>query len=504
MQLHDGIRVYSQSEMYQIHQAMLRILQEVGLELQISQASLEKLAARGLEVDYARRRVRVPAEAVLETIQMLSGAATPEVTPEGTCRPPQPLRVPKRLKASVGALHGFVYDVGEGRMRPATHQDMYDLLKVKRHLKGVECTSAGLCPQDVPADVALVHAAVVAVTYCKNPSAPDPKGTSDLVWIERVMQAAGAWGPDRHLAANIYPASPLRLAGRGAELMEFQAARGDLSFVIGMVIPGASCPITLASHTVMILAEELGLSTVYRLLVDPPDSRFGRRSIGDDVCIIDMRRGAYVLSSPEVSLLRLAQNQVAGEFYRFPGPTDGGIRLFPDAKEPGIQASMEAALLALADLCHGVYSYDEDPECWVGILGSLDGNLSLCPEQALIDYEMFQYLERFARGIEVSPETIAFDLIAEVGPGGVFTDREHTARHLRQEMWFPRLLHRGAWDAWVESGRKGPLDLARDQVQEYLKADLEPVLSDDRLREVRKVVQEAERALLGRTTGILP
>jgi len=222
------------------------------------------------------------------------------------------------------------------------------------------------------------------------------------------------------------------------------------------------------------------------------------------VCIMDMRRGAYALSSPEVALLRLATHQMAGEFYKLPGHSDHGIRFFPDAPEPGIQAATEGALMAMADLCMGFYSYGEDVSCAVGILGSLGGNLSLCLEQAVIDHEMLQFLRRFTRGVKVDAETLALELIAEVGPGGSFLASDHTARLTGREMWFPGLWHRGAWDGWVEGGRRSPLDRAHEQVKAWVAEDLEPALDDDRLRAVDRVVQDAERALLGRTTGRLP
>jgi trimethylamine--corrinoid protein Co-methyltransferase len=502
MYLHGGIKVFSKGEMHRIHCAALRVLEDVGVEMHLPEAQLKRLAQRGLRVDLDTKRVRLPAGPVLETIQQLSGAPVPEITEDGTARPAAPQRIPTRLTATIGAHHGFVYDVGQGRMRPATHQDMYDIIKVKRHLADTDVSSAGICPQDVPQEVASVHAAAVAVKYCRNPSAPDVNGLEDLPWVERVMQAAGVWRSSQHHVVAIYPISPLVLAGRGAELMAFQAGRGDLSWVLGMVIPGASSPATLVGQEVIVLAEEFGFSTVYRLLMDPPNDRYQPRSIGDDVCIMDMRRGAYVLSSPEVALLRLATQQMAGEFYKFPGRADHGIRFFPDAQEPGIQAAQEGALMAMADLCQGVYSFEAEVTCPVGILGTLGGNLSVCPEEAIIDHEMFQYLQRFVRGLNVSDEALALDLIKEVGPGGSFLATEHTARHYRREIWHPKLWHRGAWDGWTQSGRHTPLDLARERVAVYRQEELEPVLDDGRLRDVDRVVQEAEIALLGQATGI--
>jgi len=238
------------------------------------------------------------------------------------------------------------------------------------------------------------------------------------------------------------------------------------------------------------------------LLVEPPNNRFSPRSIGDDVCIMDMRTGVHVTASPEVALLRLATHQMAGEFYKFPGHSDHGIRFFTDAKEPGIQAGTEGALMAMADLAMGVYSYDEDITCNVGILGMVGSALSMCLEQAIIDHDMFRFLQHLVRGTKVSDETLALDLIQEIGPGGTFLDSAHTVRHLREETWFPDLWHRGPWDAWVASGRRSSLELAHERVAEILKQELEPVLDDDRRRDVDRVVEEAEIGLLGSTTGL--
>jgi len=198
----------------------MQILQEVGLVLELSQESLELLARKGLKVDMGKWRMRFPLDPILETIQQLSGAPMPEITKEGTAKPVPPLRMPTHLKAIVGANTGCVYDIDQGMMRPATHQDMYDFIKVKRRLEGVGVSTSGIFPQDVPQDVASVYATAGAVKHCENPGSHDVQGLDDLPWVERVMQAAGAWGPGQHKAVGIYPISPLRLAGRGAEMME--------------------------------------------------------------------------------------------------------------------------------------------------------------------------------------------------------------------------------------------------------------------------------------------
>jgi trimethylamine--corrinoid protein Co-methyltransferase len=211
-----------------------------------------------------------------------------------------------------------------------------------------------------------------------------------------------------------------------------------------------------------------------------------------------------ILASPEISLLRLAVRQLVGEFYRLPGQSVNGIRMFSNANEPGIQAAMESSLMAMADLCQGIYSYEENPSCTIGVLGSLNGNLSLCLEQVLIDHEVYQYLCRFLQGIEVNQDTMAKHLIQDVPPGGSFLETTHTSEHFRKSYWYPSLLHRGTWDSWLEFDRRSPLVIAKEKVAQYLQEDLEPVLDDMHIQEVDQVVLDAEQALLGCNTGIIP
>jgi trimethylamine--corrinoid protein Co-methyltransferase len=504
MRLSHGTKVYTTTEMHRIHEAMLKVLAEAGLELQLPEPMLKKLADQGLEVDFKEKIIRFPAEPVLETIRQLAGAETTGIGQDGVAKPPQPHRLPVRIKGLVGTNHGFVFDTQKDLMRDATHQDMVDFIKIKRCLPGVLVGNSGIWPQDVPQSVASVHAAAMAVKYCEDPIAPAVHGVVDLPWVERVMVAAGIWTEKQHKLANVYPLSPRRIAGRGGELMAYHASRGDLALVSSMVIPGTSSPATLAGHTLMVLVEAFGFNTAFRLLVDPPNNTFSPRSVGDDVCLIDFREGAMILASPEISLLRSGVRQIVGEFYKLPGATVNGIRMFSNANEPGIQAAMESSLMAMADLCQGMYSYDEAPECTMGIIGSLNGNLSLCAEQVLMDYEIYQYLCRYAEGIRVDEEHLAADLIQEVVPGGNFMETVHTARHFRKDYWFPQLLHRGTWDSWLASGRQDPLEVARSKVDKMLAEELPPVLDEPTLRDVRKVVEDAEIALLGETTGIYP
>jgi len=112
--------------------------------------------------------------------------------------------------------------------------------------------------------------------------------------------------------------------------------------------------------------------------------------------------------------------------------------------------------------------------------------------QMVIDDEMVSALARFARGFEVSEETLGFDLIKEVGPGGGFLDREHTARHHRSELWEPRVFAREMLAGWQRHGAKRDVDIAKEIYHDLLgRAPLPVHISDALERKLLDIVREA-------------
>lgn len=503
MPLFGGVKVLTKEQMYHIHLTVLRVLREVGLEVHVSEDAFARLRDRGVKLDESARRAWLDDEPVLETIQQLSGARSPEVTVDGLDKDPLPHVLPARLQVGIGAHHGFVYDEQQ-EMRPTRSEDLSNCLRLKKHLPEVPANSAGLLSQEVPGEVQYVHATAFNVKYCEDPCATDCNGPRDAEWITRIMQAAGAWGEAQSHPGSIYARSPLCLTGRGAQFLESSARAGRPRRVTGMPTSAATAPGTVAGYLVAYLAESFGFTTLGRLIADPPNDVVSRSVQGDDITAMDVRQGIYFLAGPEISLMRMASKQMFGEFYRCSGSHSCAIRTFTEAKKPGIQAAMEKTFQAVADLMVGIYSDDPEPVVSLACTGSLNTNLCLSLEQAVIDHELFGCLNRLLAGIRADEDALGFDAIKRVGPSGEFLSDEHTLRHARTEWWFPRLFHRGAWDTWVAEGKPDVMQRAREVVEESRKIEVPCVLPDDVAREVDRLVQEAERDLLGSTTGVLP
>jgi trimethylamine--corrinoid protein Co-methyltransferase len=60
------------------------------------------------------------------------------------------------------------------------------------------------------------------------------------------------------------------------------------------------------------------------------------------------------------------------------------------------------------------------------------------------------------------------EVIREVGHGGHFLDHDHTARHFREELFFPRFFERMSVEQWIDRGAKSTLEVAHEEVAEIL------------------------------------
>jgi trimethylamine--corrinoid protein Co-methyltransferase len=118
----------------------------------------------------------------------------------------------------------------------------------------------------------------------------------------------------------------------------------------------------------------------------------------------------------------------------------------------------------------------------------------------IIQDEALSYLKRLLASFEVSDDTLALDVIREVGIGGNFLAQPHTAKFMRRELWrsgglFPRL----DYQTWADAGAESTLDRATARLDEILlNYPPEPVLPPQKaelLREIRdQAVEQARKS----------
>jgi trimethylamine--corrinoid protein Co-methyltransferase len=171
---------------------------------------------------------------------------------------------------------------------------------------------------------------------------------------------------------------------------------------------------------------------------------------------MDMKSAMFPYGRPEIGITNLAMGNIA----RYLKAEYISNSFSADAKLPCSEAGMQKSVSAITGILAGSTNFYT-----MGLL-SIDEIIS--EEQLVIDNEFVGLLKRMARGFELSQETLAFDVIEEVGPGGLFTATGHTLTNYRAEQWQPGIFSREMYSSWVTKGKRIDRDLAAHKVQELL------------------------------------
>jgi len=192
----------------------------------------------------------------------------------------------------------------------------------------------------------------------------------------------------------------------------------------------------------------------------------------------DMRTGDINYLAPELPLIAAGTAQMA-RFYGLPVyATQCGLDETPETLEDIIEASK---WLALAHLSHGDIS---------GGLGSLENAESAALEQVILDVEAWIHARAYLRTFNVDEETLGFDAISKVGPGGNFLGLKHTLEHFQKEIW----LKKGTT---ILPSTDGPLvERAKEKVKEILSTHAPPPLEDDIKKEINQILRQCEKDIL--------
>jgi trimethylamine--corrinoid protein Co-methyltransferase len=231
----------------------------------------------------------------------------------------------------------------------------------------------------------------------------------------------------------------------------FAATHGVPAVYTPGIMTGGTAPVTVAGTLVTGNAELLS-----GLVLSQLQAAGAPFIYGGVFTSMDMASSVFLYGSPEFYLFNIALAEMA-HHYRLPVFGTCGCS---DAKVLDEQAAAEAAASTLVATLSGANLIHD--------IGYLESGLTACFELIVLVDELIGLARRLERGIGLSEEMLALGEIAAVGPGGHFLDREHTVRHFRQELWFPRLFDRRRFDAWNQDGARPLGARLRARVREIL------------------------------------
>jgi trimethylamine---corrinoid protein Co-methyltransferase len=441
-------KVFDENEVERIHHASLMVLEKIGIHMPHREA-LDIMESAGAKIERHSSMVKMPAQLVMDAV-----AKSPKSVMLYGRKPKYDMKV-KEDGPFFGTMAYATHftDFETGKRRYCTNADLAEITRLIDSLENFTWMMPIATPQDVPKETSDWYA---WVTTLKNTTkhvvggAFGANSVRDVVRMGTAIAGSEKKFRERPFASfGILTRPPLQYSWLSLDGL-LEIARQKLpTYLNSGCIAGATSPVTLAGTMTLAHAEIMGGITLVQSLNPGTPMFYASWSR-----IMDMRTGNVSLSSPEWSIFRIGLGQLG----RYLGVPIRTAAMLCDAKISDVQAGYEKGTTALAaalggDLISGM---------------QLDSDKLVDLADLVIDNEVAGMVRRIIRGVDVNDETIALDLISEIGPGGNYLSTLHTMRHFREEMWLPTITERKTWNVWEKAGARDAVVRAKERVREVL------------------------------------
>jgi len=450
-------RKLSDDQVERLHHASLEILERTGARF-FEPEALELLKKKGLQVEDGNL-VHIPPGLVEWA---LSVAPKRTVLCDRHGNRVMPLER-NNVFYGPGSDCPNVIDVRTGEHRPGTIQDVVEASIVCDALPNIDFLMSFCIASDLEQETYDRHQMRAMLMNSTKPIlfvTTEFDGCVDAVKMaEAVAGGAEALRRNPICACYINVSHPMRHNGEALQKLLFLSGKGIPTTYTPVVLRGATGPVTAAGAIALANAGELAGLVLAQL------NREGAPVIltGGVNDMMDMRTtvDAYADPTNRVMLVELA--------HRYDLPIFG-LTGCSDSKVPDEQAAAEAAFSIMLETLAGAQMAHD--------VGYLEGGMCNSIEQIVICDELISYTRQFMRGLEISEETLALDLIHEVGPDGDYLNTDHTLNHYRKD-WYPKLFDRNNYEDWKANGEKTLRQRAREKALDILETHKpEPLPAD--------------------------
>ena len=469
------LEVLSADQVEAIHDASMRILEEIGMDF-LHPEALEILRDAGAEVTPGSERVRFDRGLVEEAV----------------AKAPSSYRVHARNPVhdlTFGADHITFASVAsapnasdlDGGRRPGRFEDYANFLRLGQTLNIVHLFGGyPVEPVDLPPATRHLDCLQAFVTLTDKVFHAYSLGRTrilDALEIVRIARGLDAAALEREpsLFTIVNTSSPLRLDGPMIEGVIEMARRNQMVVITPFTLSGAMSPATIAGALAQQNAEALAGIAFAQLV--RPGAPVG---YGGFTSNVDMKSGAPAFGTPEYAKAALAGGQLARRYgipYRSSNANASNVVDAQAAYES--EMSIWSAVMGHANLVmHGA--------------GWMEGGLCASFEKMVIDAELLQMMAEFLRPLEITEESLGLEAIRDVGPGGHFFGTPHTLERYETAFYGPILSDWRNFETWEEAG--GPTVTERaNGLYKKLLADYQPPPLDPAIAEELSAFVERRR-----------
>lgn len=431
------IELLSEEQLMAIHDASLRLLEQIGIEF-MGAAARQVFRKAGAEVDDASGLVRLPRELVQSALATAPSSFV--LTPRN---PERRLHVGGDY-VSFGLVAGppSIHDCVNGR-RSGNYQDYITLIKLAHsfeiiHFIGNQPTA----PIELPASTRHLDCYLANVTYsdrvyhCTAIGRHRALDGIDVMAIAR-GKSREELVDDPSVLTIISVNSPRRFDEAMSDGLMAMSEYGQAVVVTPFTLMGAMTPVTLAAALTQQNAEALAGIALTQLVRPGAPVVYGAFTSN-----VDMRSGAPAFGTPENARATMAAGQLA-RLYNLP-----------------YRASNSSA----SNVVDAQAAYESEMSIWSSVMGHanlvyhgagwMEGGLTASFEKIVLDAEMLQMMAETIKPVDVDPKEIEEGLaaIAAVPTGGHFFGAEHTLARYETAFYRPLLSDWRNYETWLEAG----------------------------------------------------
>ncbi len=472
----------NQDQVGRIHQTSLRVLEEVGVVVELDEAR-DLLKSAGAE-EGEDGRVKISPEMVEQALQqapsrldLFGREDRHRMIMEGT-----------RTYFGTGGAAINVIDIDTYKPRTSRLMDIVYFARLVNDLNNIDFFVRPCAARDVPAEIMAeneFYASLANTDKHVMGAVYNVESAGRVFRMGEIMAGSEQAMLDRPFFSVIvgWCRSPLVFDREGTRTLLYVVRKGMPVAMSSAPMAGENSPITLAGTLVQLHAEEL--SGVVLAQVANPGAPV---MYGGIPSMADMRQLRYIGGGVEFGLMNAAIAQLS-HYINLPNYNSAGVT---EAKIPDIQAVYEKCFAVLQCALSG-------SNCIHHAAGMLESLLTISLEELIVDNEIIGMAKRAVRGIEVDEDRLAFKTIKHASKAGSYLTSDHTLRYLRNEYFEPMLADRKDRETWEKLGMYGARENAHAKAAQMLevsaKAGIEriPPDMDRHIREEFNIlVPEAE------------
>jgi len=416
-------------ECERIHAASLEILDRVGVDVHDANAR-ELLRRAGARVDGIRVRLsETMVQRALNTV-------------------PHQMRLCDRngrVAMRAGGYRSYfgggsdclhILDHRTGVRRKAVLQDVIDAAIVQDALPEIDFVMSMFLPSDVDGRIYDCYQMEAMLNHTTKPIVfvtPDLAGCIAAVEMcEIVAGGREAFREHPFAACYINLTSGLIANAEALQKSIYLAERGLPQMYIPLNAGGVNSPVTTAGCMATMNAGTL-LGIVLTQLVRE----------GAPVAVAGWNGGPYNLQTMVGNYVLAEEQGVAtamGKFYDLPVFGLGGAT---DSKVLDQQCGFEVTISLMTALLHGANIVHD--------LGFMDAGMQGSLVLMAIADDILGFLRAATKGVQVDDETLALEVVEELGPTGSYLEHPHTLRHFR-EAYYSQLADKNVYAVWASHG----------------------------------------------------